>query len=211
MEFITIPDEVEVFPYPQTFWVLHALNGSQDKFEAQQDLDRGFVDNWPLQLKNPCKKNYRCKPPLMREIRSFFEDLYGSDVDHVHPRITKFGRCEVNGQHFSSDFNSTDRGSIVKVMFVNVDNELTPYYGVVRFYFVATIVVKERAYYHHLAYVHWLKFRSSQVDPLCRLYSVSKDTYQRDTIISPRRFLCRCVLVAPKPRSHFSFVSELLK
>ena len=25
-----------------------------------------------------------------------------------------YGRCSVNGQTFSSDFNSTDRGSIVK-------------------------------------------------------------------------------------------------
>ncbi len=40
------------------------------------------------------------------------------------------------GKHFPAIvINSTDRGSVVKVMFVDEDNELAPYYGIVRFYF----------------------------------------------------------------------------
>ena len=64
------------------------------------------------------------------------------------PRI---GRCKVNGQSFSSDFNSTDHGSIVKVMFVDGDDELTPYFGIVRFYFTATTMLNHESFTHQLA------------------------------------------------------------
>ena len=39
----------------------------------------------------------------------------------MNPRIDKFGRCTVNGQTYSSDFNSTDRCSVVKAFFVLKD------------------------------------------------------------------------------------------
>ena len=36
----------------------------------------------------------------------------------VNGYIDKFARCIVNGVTYSSDYNSSDRGSIVKAMFV---------------------------------------------------------------------------------------------
>ena len=42
-------------------------------------------------------------------------NLFNTDDNfYANPRIDKFGRCTVNGQTYSSDFNSTDRGSVVK-------------------------------------------------------------------------------------------------
>ena len=51
----------------------------------------------------------------------------------------KYGRCEFNGQKFSSDFNSTDRGSVVKGMFVDIDDKLCPYFGIVRYYSISLL------------------------------------------------------------------------
>ena len=61
----------------------------------------------------------RVDQSFLHELKAFFEDLYGNDLEHIHPRISKYGRCLVNGQNFSSDFNTTDRGSVVKAMFVD--------------------------------------------------------------------------------------------
>ena len=44
----------------------------------------------------------------------------------------------------SSNFNSTDRGNVVKAMFVDIEGELTPYFGIVR-YFTATTVVNNNS------------------------------------------------------------------
>ena len=42
------------------------------------------------------------------------------------------GALYVNGQTFSSDFHSTDRGSIVKAMFIMKDNgNFYPYFGII--------------------------------------------------------------------------------
>ena len=114
----------------------------------------------------------------------------------------------VNGINFSSDFNSTDRGSVVKSMFVDTNNDLQPYFGVVRFYFTVNTVIMRQAKMHHLAYVSWLKFKPHNYE-LCKLYAVTNQEYRTDRILSPRRFLCRCVLVPPKENAAFSFVSEL--
>ena len=71
----------------------------------------------------------RCDQTLLEEMRCFFKDLYDEDLEYINPRIDKYGRCEFNGQKFSSDFNSTDRGSVVKGMFVDIDDKLCPYFG----------------------------------------------------------------------------------
>lgn len=92
-------------------------------------------------------------------------------------------------------------------------NDLAPYFGIVRFYFTITVIVKHQPKHHYLSYVTWLKFRLHDTDPLSRLYWVTKDVYQRDRIISPRRFLCRCALFSLKPKfndKHF-MVSDLPK
>ena len=67
----------------------------RDRFEIQRDLDRGYVVDWPMEFKHPCKKNTRCKPHFLAELRYFFEDLYESDLEYIKPRINKFGRCAV--------------------------------------------------------------------------------------------------------------------
>ncbi len=93
-------------------------------------LDRGEVEDWPMELKHPCKRNVRINSTFKTELRA---GLYGSDITYyIRPRIDKFGRCIVNGINYSSDFNSTDRGSVVKSMFVDTTNELAPYFGVMQ-------------------------------------------------------------------------------
>ena len=145
---------------------------------------------------------------FLNELQAFFQGIYGCRIEYIQPRINKFGRCVVNGQSFSSDFNSTDRGSVVKSMFVDDRNELVPFFGVVRFYFT---VAQQQAKIHHLAYVTWLKLKSWCPEPTSQLYEVTKELYSRDRILSPRRFLCRCVLVATKQGKAQTLVSELLK
>ena len=63
--------------------------------------------------------------------------VYTEDVNaYIKPTYDKFGRCTVNGLTYSSDFNSTDRGSVVKACFVLKDiNELHPYFGSIKFFF----------------------------------------------------------------------------
>lgn len=153
----TTHDESEIHSYPQMFTNLRAA--PEKRFLYQQQVDRGQVKTWKMQFRHPCKQNIRIKPQFLRELQSFFEGLYGGDLKYVRPRITKYGRCFVNGQKFSSDFNSTDRGSVVKCMFVDGNNELSPYFGVVRFYFTITTLTQQGIIDHSLAYVTWLKFR----------------------------------------------------
>ena len=68
---------------------------------------------------------------VYKHIEEFCKKVYNTDGNvYVNPRIDKFGRCTVNGQTYSSDFNSTDRGSVVKAFFVLKDsNELHPYFS----------------------------------------------------------------------------------
>lgn len=131
---------------------------------------------------------------------------------HVFPRIDKFGRCRVNRQLFSSDYNSTDRGALVKVMFVmNDTNELHLYFGVVRFYFQIYIKHKNdtgKLQNCTLAYVTWMVFKSPEKDKLSDLYLVNDTFYQRDKIISPRKFISRCTLVRGEKKSSY-YVANL--
>ena len=46
-------------------------------------------------------------------LKDSLETLYSGSVQYVSPRIKKYACCSVNDQIFSSNFNSTDRGSIV--------------------------------------------------------------------------------------------------
>ena len=97
--------------FPQTFFVLAVLNPCpEERFEHQLIVDRGDVQDWPIQFHHPCQKNLKVRRTShFSELSTFFEDLYGRDFDYLRPRITKYGQCSVNGQIFSSDFNSTDR------------------------------------------------------------------------------------------------------
>ena len=67
-------------------------------------------------------------------------------VVYVSHRIDKFGRCYVNGTTYSSDYNSTDRASVVKSMFVlSGTDEIHPYFGIIRFFFRIIIKRKDSA------------------------------------------------------------------
>ena len=165
-------------PYPYTYWVMSLLSGPpRERFQTQLDIDRGSVDHWPIQLESPHKLNARMTESFLKEAASFFESLYGTTVDYIRPRISKYGRCKVNGITFSSTFNSTDRGGIVKTMFVDISNELIPYFGLVHFYFVVTVVQDQQLEKHKLAYVTCLKFKDSGPDSSSKLYGLSMDTF----------------------------------
>ena len=130
-----------------------------DHFECQCNIDRGEVDHWPIEFLHPTKNRVQ----EVKEVYNFFyKNVYNTDGNvYVNHRIDKFGRCSVNGQTYSSDFNSTDSGSVVskglfvlkdsnepdfnstesgsvvsKGLFVLKDsNELHPFFGIIRFFF----------------------------------------------------------------------------
>ena len=80
------------------------------------DTGEGIDDDWPIQLKHPSKCNVKVTDDLYDEIQLFCTATF-DDVVYVSHRIDKFGRCYVNGTTYSSDYNSTDRASVVKSMF----------------------------------------------------------------------------------------------
>ena len=52
------PNEDVDYTFPQTHWVLSALNTvPENRFICQQTLDKGDVINWPLKLMHPSRKN----------------------------------------------------------------------------------------------------------------------------------------------------------
>ena len=71
--------------------------------------------NWSIELLHPSQLRVRVSDEFVVELQQHFRMLYSTDVS-VLPLIDKFGRCLVNGQKFSSEYNSTDRGSVVKSM-----------------------------------------------------------------------------------------------
>ena len=198
----------------QSLHVLSLLEEVPNQFLRQQSVNRGDIPDgikWPVQLLHPSKRNVRITSELHRELKSFFLNLYHTELDCVPRRIDKHGRCIVNGQTFSSNMNSTDRHSTVKCMFVDNADNLVPYFGIVRFFFTITVVVQKTPKFHYLAYTTWLKFHSLNPEPLSQLYTVKKEFYASDKIVSPRRLVRRCSLLSPKSSESFFFVSELPK
>ena len=129
---------VERLLYPDSYRVLALLvliqPQGQDRFEFQCAIDQGGVQDWPVRMQHPSKCNVRVDEDFYQQIVEFCNNRYDGDV-YVKHQIDTYGQCSVNGQTFSSDFNSTDRGSIVKAMFVLKDNgNLHPYFGIVRFF-----------------------------------------------------------------------------
>lgn len=210
--FVQEDDEPSLPSAYSTHWIMSILATVPEKrFTRQQMIDKGNVVDWPMEMLHPFKKNVKMTPNFQKEVKLFMHGLYGSDFAYVSPRMNKYGRCTVNGQTFSSNFNSTDRGSIVKSMFVNRSNKLDPYFGIIRFFFSVRTVVQDQAKLHQFAYVTWLKFTAPELEPLSQLYTVNKEFYIADRILSPRRFLKRCALLSPRISESFFFVSELPK
>ena len=58
------------------------------------------------------------------------------------------------------------------------------------------------------AYVTCMTFKTPEKDPHSGLYMVNKSFYQRDKIISPRRFMNRCILI-PSDKGTTYTVAEL--
>ena len=65
-------------------------------------------------------------------------------------------------------------------MFVDETCMLCPYFGIVKFYFTVTAVICQQPKIHHLSYVHWMKFKSENADPLSDLYMVTRNFYQTE-------------------------------
>ena len=117
---------VERLLYPDSYSVLALLiqPEGQDRFAFQRAIDQGDVQDWPIRMQHPSKCNVRVDEDFYQQIVEFCNNTYDGDV-YVKHQIDKYGRCSVNGQTFSSD---SDRGSIVKAMFVLKDNgNLHPY------------------------------------------------------------------------------------
>ena len=138
----------------------------------------------------------------------FYEHLYEGNSISLLPRIDKHARCLVNGLTLSSDLNGSDCSSVVKAFFAILDSEPYPYFGIVRFFFKSSIIITDNDYTksHDLAYVQWFKFYNGSPDPL---FQVSDEFYGGDEILSPRRFVSRCVLFKPYSNSPYKFVVEL--
>ena len=113
---------------------------------------------------------------------------------------------------YSSDFNSTDRGSVVKAYFVLKDtNELQPYFGIisqtifqtVTFTLHATDGTKNEVHQNLLAYVTWMCFKTPAIEK--KNWMLNNTFYEQDRVISPRRFVNRCAL-APAGRNSSSYM-----
>ena len=142
------------------------------------------VQDWPIRMQHPSKCNVRVDEDFYQQIVQFCNNTYDGDV-YVKHQIDKYGRCSVNGQTFSSDFNSTDRGSIVKAMFVLKDNgNLHPYFEIVRFFFKINIIMKDINNKsilkgNDLAYVTWMAFKTPEKDKVSGLCMVKNSFYRQ--------------------------------
>ena len=59
------------------------------------------------------------------------------------------------------------------------------------------------------AYVTWLVFRSPSKDKTSGLFMVNNTFYERDRILSPRRFVNRCILAPVAGKTSSFYVCEL--
>ena len=93
---------------------------------------------------HPRKYHIKMSEDFYVELNEFCANVYDYEVC-LSEFIDKFSRCIVNGVTYSSDYNSSDRGSIVKAMFVLTGTqELHSYYGIIRFFFRIIIRHKQR-------------------------------------------------------------------
>ena len=188
------------------------LKPLEDGFQFQIKLGRDVL-NWPIELLRPSQLRVRVSVEFIGEL----EEHLRSTVSAL-PLIDKFARCFVNGQTFSSENNSTDRGSVVKSMFaLKESNDIHSYFGVVRFYFKVYFTLQcninginqtgmeDKVF----AYVTWLTFRSPSKDKTSGLFMVNNTFYERDRILSPRRFVNRCILAPVAWKTSSFYVCEL--
>ena len=81
-----------------------------------------------------------------------------------------------------------------------------------RFFFKSLVLIKgnadstKKTKSHDLAYVQWFRFYDDSQDPL---FQITDDFYEGDEIVSPCRFVSRCVVLKAYSNSPFKFIVEL--
>lgn len=177
------------------------------------------VHNWPVLMHSPQKKNVQVTLTFRNQLFTYFKNIY-EHLDIVHARIHKYGRCKVNGIMFTSLFNTTDKGNVVKAYFPvsDSDGDISQLYGKVLFFF------NSRVYYkgndgnslnkmHNLAYVNWFEYHSLDVtrnEKMTGMLQVSSKILDNfEPIINVRRLVSRCVLSSIEPKATSRFVIEL--
>ena len=159
-------DTYSAYPYSSLY-----NSEDLDYFELQCKIDRGEADNWPIEFHFPSRHHMKVDEQIHRQLVEYCKKVYNEDVNvDIKPRIDKFGHCTVNGQTYSSDFNSTDRGSTVKAYFVLKDtNGLQPYFGCIKFFYITfthhtTDGTKNEVHENLLAYVTWMCFKTLAIE-----------------------------------------------
>ena len=154
------------------------LNPHEDVYSYYRKINNGSAaTEWRFVFLHPSKYHIKMSEDFYVELKEFCASVYDYEV-YLSEYIDKFARCIVNGVTYSSDYNSSDRSSIVKAMFVLTGTqELHPYYGIIHFFFRITIRHKQHELenmpmeYFYLAYVTWMRTLSHQNMINCRDYT----------------------------------------
>ena len=102
------------------------LNPPEDAYSYYRKIDNGSAaTEWKFVF---LANHIKMSEDFYVELKEFCASVYDYEV-YLSEYIDKFARCIVNGVTYSSDYNSSDRGSIVKAMFVLTGTqELHPCY-----------------------------------------------------------------------------------
>ena len=182
------------------------LMSNQLMLDAEDEED--LTQSWPITLyHHPSRKEFRVAGKVHEMLIRHFEIMYSEKLVCVSRKCDLYARCGTNGSIFSSEMNRTDRTSAVMAYWTVLERGeefvTRPYIGRVNFFLQIPVYVKEpdssaiRQVMHTLAKVHWVKPASPQVDPESGLLSLKKTMYAEDhfPFITPRRLICRCVVV----------------
>ena len=178
------------------------------------------TSSWPVNMLPPKRLNKRVQLSFLKDLKTYFRNLYHDAFFLVEPRIDIFARCNVNGTTFSSQFNRTECGSTILAYYVNCDlhgNETaSPYFAKVTFFFKVRVhissdagIVKLKT--HNLAYVEWYRFanRNHSVDKPSGLHALSGLFYKGNNLLNVRRLIRRVVLT--QVRRNYHLVASISK
>ena len=118
------------------YYVIEQYKAMQSPLNPPEDAyDNGSAaTEWKVVFLHPSKYRIKMSEDFYVELKEFCASVYDYEV-YLSEYIDKFARCIVNGVTYSSDYNSSERGSIVKAMLVfSGTQELHPYYGIIRFF-----------------------------------------------------------------------------
>ena len=166
----------------------YLLSKSAILFEMIEKQEFDFCSKWPwseVTMLRPKKENIKLTLLFRDQLLQYFRLIY-HNVQLVHARIHKYGRCFVNGITFNSDFNISDRGNVAKSYFPSDDDpsELSLLYGVIRYFFQSKVFYETstgqvESKVHELAYIDWLQFTpgTSALEEKTGLLTVKKEIY----------------------------------